>query len=120
MQEHLLDKNKRTACANAVPIGGETGIRTLAACYSATPLAGEPLNRLGTSPDKSSLGGNLSFVKFCSPPQPELIGYDNFTMLGLKAGFAGTPIKSQTVAANDYLSVCYAERKIARRRIRVN
>lgn len=52
-------------------LGGETGIRTLAACYSATPLAGEPLNRLGTSPNISSLGGILFFVKFCEPPKLE-------------------------------------------------
>ena len=36
--------------AERLDFGGEEGIRTLAPCYRPNPLAGGPLNHLGTSP----------------------------------------------------------------------
>ncbi len=54
-------------------IGGETGVRTQATCYSATPLAGEPLNHLGISPNKISLGIKSDFVKLCYLTQEKFL-----------------------------------------------
>ena len=58
MQEYLLDKNKRTACANAVPIGGEDRIRTCG-CVTTLAFQASTLDHSDTSPYIELFNGGI-------------------------------------------------------------